>query len=184
MNRVFAVACGVVLAAVSAGVIAGELKSGLEAGKSVPAFNVRDITGPSKGKSLCYRCKYGSQPVVAVFTRSVDGAVESLVKGVDEKVVANKDHKMAAFVVMLTSDADKAEKKLADVAKAKSITATPLTVFEGEAGPDGYNISKDAEVNVMMWVDGKVKVNKAFSKGELKDKDVADLVAETAKILE
>lgn len=32
-----------------------ELKSGLQVGDSAPAFNVRDITGPNAGKSLCYR---------------------------------------------------------------------------------------------------------------------------------
>jgi hypothetical protein len=33
----------------------GDLKSGLQPGDSAGAFNVKDITGPQKGKSLCYR---------------------------------------------------------------------------------------------------------------------------------
>ena len=40
-------ACGVAAAA--------ELQSGLEVGESAGPFNVIDITGPNKGKSLCYR---------------------------------------------------------------------------------------------------------------------------------
>ena len=31
------------------------VKSGLEAGKPATPFNVRDITGPNAGKTLCYR---------------------------------------------------------------------------------------------------------------------------------
>jgi len=31
------------------------IKSGLEVGKSAAPFNVRDITGPNAGKTLCYR---------------------------------------------------------------------------------------------------------------------------------
>jgi hypothetical protein len=31
------------------------LKSGLQVGEYAGAFNVQDITGPNKGKSLCYR---------------------------------------------------------------------------------------------------------------------------------
>jgi hypothetical protein len=31
-----------------------EFKSGLQPGDSTSAFNCRDITGPNKGKSLCY----------------------------------------------------------------------------------------------------------------------------------
>ena len=31
-----------------------ELKSGLQPGEAPSAFQCRDITGPNKGKSLCY----------------------------------------------------------------------------------------------------------------------------------
>jgi hypothetical protein len=41
------VACGVLVAA--------ELQSGLQVGDHAGPFNVKDITGPNKGKSLCYR---------------------------------------------------------------------------------------------------------------------------------
>ena len=45
------------LLAMSVGtMVAGaELKSGLEIGQKAGAFQVKDCTGPSKGKSLCYR---------------------------------------------------------------------------------------------------------------------------------
>jgi hypothetical protein len=32
----------------------GEFKSGLQPGEPASPFNCRDITGPNKGKSLCY----------------------------------------------------------------------------------------------------------------------------------
>lgn len=49
--------CGLVLALLmaTAGVVAAELKSGLQVGDHAGAFNVKDITGPRAGKSLCYR---------------------------------------------------------------------------------------------------------------------------------
>lgn len=34
---------------------AADLQSGLQVGERAGAFNVKDITGPAKGKSLCYR---------------------------------------------------------------------------------------------------------------------------------
>ena len=45
------------LLAISVGtIVAGaELKSGLQVGQSAGAYNVKDVTGPNKGKSLCYR---------------------------------------------------------------------------------------------------------------------------------
>ena len=34
---------------------AADLESGLKIGQSAGAFNVKDITGPAAGKTLCYR---------------------------------------------------------------------------------------------------------------------------------
>ncbi len=36
-------------------IAAAELESGLQVGDFATPFNVKDITGPNKGKSLCYR---------------------------------------------------------------------------------------------------------------------------------
>lgn len=165
-------------------VFAGELKSGLPVGESVPPFNVRDITGPSKGETLCYRCKYGSRPVVTVFTREVNDSVTELVSKIDGVVGKNKDAKMAAFVCVITEDSDKVEKQLEGIAKDKSIKNVPLTIIEGTTGPEEYKLSKDAAVTVMMWVDGKVKVNEAFDKAKLDAKTIEKLVGETKAILE
>jgi len=165
-------------------IAADKVESGLKVGESVGAFNVRDITGPAKGETLCYRCRYGSRPTVTVFTRELNDDVKALVKKIDAKVGDNKDKKMAAFVVVLTTDPDKVEPKLTEFAKKDGVKNTPLTVIEGEAGPEGYKISKDAEVTVMMWVEGKVKATHAFGKGEFKAKSVDGVVADTTKILE
>ena len=180
----FCAALTVCLFAVGAAYAADEVKSGLTVGDGpVPAFNVRDITGPSKGKTLCYRCQYGARPVVTVFTRELTAEVKDLVAKIDEKVGANKDKKMAAFVVVLTEDPDAVEPKIEALAKDSKIKSTPLTIIEGQAGPDGYKISKDAEVTVIMWVESEVKVNHAFAKGKLDKKAVDEIVAETKKIL-
>jgi len=46
----------IAIAVIVAGtVVAADLKSGLQVGDSAGAFNVKDVTGPNKGKSLCYR---------------------------------------------------------------------------------------------------------------------------------
>lgn len=162
---------------------AEELKSGLPVGEDLPAFNVRDITGPSKGTTLCYRCQYGAQPVAAVFTREMSDSVKDLIKKLDGKVGENKDKKMAAFIVVLTEDPDALEPKLVALAKDAQIKNTPLTIVEGVTGPPEYKLSKDAEVTVMMWADNVVKFNQAFAKGKLDKKAVDGVVAETKKIL-
>ena len=55
MRHLTLVAVGLLVACHSVRVSAEELKSGLQPGDSAGAFNVKDVTGPRKGKSLCYR---------------------------------------------------------------------------------------------------------------------------------
>jgi len=45
------------LVVATAGVVlaAEEFKSGLQVGESTSPFFIRDITGPAKGQTLCYR---------------------------------------------------------------------------------------------------------------------------------
>ena len=49
--------CGLLLALLmaTASLMAAELKSGLQVGEHAGFFNVKDVTGPNAGKSLCYR---------------------------------------------------------------------------------------------------------------------------------
>lgn len=55
MRRVLIPSVALLLMSMSAMATAEELKSGLQPGQGTGAFNVKDITGPNKGKSLCYR---------------------------------------------------------------------------------------------------------------------------------
>ena len=47
-SALMAAACGLAVGA-------DEFKSGLQVGDAAGVFNVRDITGPAKPSSLCYR---------------------------------------------------------------------------------------------------------------------------------
>ncbi|MBM4001923.1 MAG: hypothetical protein FJ295_01350 [Planctomycetes bacterium] len=158
--------------------IAAELKSGLQVGASVGAFNVKDCSGPNEGKTLCYRCQYGQRPVVAVFTRRLSDDLTGLVKKIDETVAKNSDKKMAAFVVYLSDEPDSVESKLKGIAKTLNIAKTPLTTFETNEGPDGYKISRDADVTVMMWHNGKVASSRGFAKDKITDKDVEKIISD------
>ena len=156
---------------------------GLAVGEGVAPFYVTDVTGPSAGEKLCYRCRYGSKPVVSVFARKMTPEVAALTKGIDGVVGANADKKMAAFVVLMTDKPEESATALKGVAKDQGIKNTPLTTFDGVAGPDEYKLAKDSEVTVMMWVGGKVAVNKSYKAGELTKEAVEASVKDTAKIL-
>jgi len=156
---------------------------GLEVGSGVAAFYVQDVTGPSAGTKLCYRCRYGNKPVVSIFARDVDANVAELISQVDGVVGENQSKSMAAFVVVLSEDPATQEGTLKKVAREKNIAHTPLTTFEGAAGPSAYKIAQDADVTVMMWVDGKLKVNEALKKSDLNAGKITSVVSKTSEIL-
>lgn len=55
MRRILVPSVALVCAAAGALALAADFKSGLQPGEDAGAYNVKDITGPNKGKSLCYR---------------------------------------------------------------------------------------------------------------------------------
>ncbi|GAB5442759.1 MAG: hypothetical protein Fues2KO_31080 [Fuerstiella sp.] len=163
---------------------AADIESGLQVGDYPPAFYVADVTGPAAGEKLCYRCRYGAQPVVNIFARKMDDNVRKLVKEIDGVVGKNRDNKMSAFVVLLTDEPDAKEGELKEIATSAGIKHTPLTVYENSVGPSKYRIAKDADVTVMMWVESDVKVNHALKGSELNSESIAKIVGDTKKILE
>lgn len=181
--RKFVAFCMMALAATQF-VVAADIKSGLQVDDYPAAFNVTDITGPSAGEKLCYRCQYGARPVVSIFVRQMDENTARLVKEVDAIVAKNsEDKKMAAFVTVLSDDPDAQEVALKKTAEDQKIKHTPLTVFENAVGPAKYKINEKANVTVMMWVDSNVKVNYAFADGELTAEAISKVVKDTEKIL-
>lgn len=182
MKKLFVPATILCLAICGLAVAAEEIKSGLQPGSFPGAFEVLDCSGPAKGETLCYRCRYGQQPVVSIFARNIDDNVTALLKKVDGEIEKNKPLK--AFFVLLTDDAKGSEAKLTELAKKNEIKNVPLTIFEGSKGPDDYELSDKADVTVMMWVNGDVKVNHAFAKGKLNEEASKAIAGETKKILE
>ena len=55
MRTLVAMSAALLVASIGVAASAADLKSGLQVGENGPPFNVKDCTGPKKGKSLCYR---------------------------------------------------------------------------------------------------------------------------------
>ncbi|HQU45264.1 MAG TPA: hypothetical protein PK867_20785 [Pirellulales bacterium] len=80
--RIFSV--GVALMMGVSLVVAAELKSGVQPGDAINPFDVVKCAGSEDdgvglGDKLCYRCKYGSRPMVMVFSRKSDASLAGLV---------------------------------------------------------------------------------------------------------
>ena len=186
MKKSFVALAAMFVASVGFAIAAEKIESGLAKGTGVPPFYVTDVTGPNKdGADLCYRCRYGAQPVVTIFAKEMTDEVAALTKELDGVVAKNRDQKMAGFVVLLADKSDKTAASLKAAAEKNKIEQLPLTIsVDGASGPDGYKLNPKADVTVMMWVEGKVKVSQAFSKGDLNKEAIAKISKETKQILE
>lgn len=149
------------------------VKSGLQPGKMIGAFNVTKCAGAEDdgveaGANLCYRCKNGGRPQVIVFTRDAGKEVAGLVKQLDVAVTKHQENELRAFVNILGNDKkelEKVAKELGNKTHAKSI---PLVVpNEFKNGPENYGLNPKANLTVIIAKGGKVVANHAFAKGKL-----------------
>jgi len=184
-HHIFAALC-VAVALVVGNVYAekkGEtIKSGPQAGQKLAGpFHPLNVTGSKAGEKNCLYCSNGDNPVAMIFAREVTPEVAKLIKKIDEATEKNKGADMGSFVVFCSDDSG-LEKKLKELASENKIKDTVLSI-DNPAGPKGYNVAKDADVTVVLYVKRTAKVNHAFKKGQLNDKAIDKIVSEIPSII-
>ena len=163
------------------------VKSGLQPGDKTYAFQVQDVTGPRKGKTLCYACAFGKHSVINIQTKKLDEQLMMLVKQLDPLVAPAgriKGESKHAFLVYLTEDPEAAEKELEAMAEKLKLKNIPLTIYDELSGPKPYRLARDAEVTVMMWKNAKVTANHAFAAGGLEKGDIKVVLTSALKHLQ
>ena len=176
----------IVAATVMTGTASAEVTSGYQVGESVGAMTVTKVTGNpldgvADGKTLCYRCKMGSRPVVMVFARTADEKLGKLLKKLDEEIEEHASAKLTGFVNMLGTDAESLKKDTADFVKQQGIERIAFVVPKDDSknGPADYKIAPDADLTVVCFKGGKVTANHALAKGQLSDEKI-DAIVEAA----
>jgi len=89
---------------------------------------------------------------------------------------------MGSFVVFL-NDQPELPKKLEVAAKKHKLNHIVLSTFE-PAGPEGFEVSKDAAVTVVLYSEHTVRANHAFRRGELTDKEIEKVLGNVPKIFD
>lgn len=159
------------------------LQSGPQVGQAVPGpFHPLNVTGEHAGEKHCLYCSNGQNPVAMIFAREVSEPLTRLIKKIDAATTKNKGCNMGSFVVFLNDD-ENLQKQLKEMAQRENLQACVLSI-DNPAGPRGYNVSRDADVTVILYRDRKVKANYAFKKGELKETDIERIIADLPKITE
>lgn len=170
--------------AVGLAVAADNPDARISIGDNAGAFRVKDITGPSAGETICYRCQYGRNPVACLFVREITPEVARLIASLDEMVGANKERNFKCFVVLLTADAKAGAKRLAEVAKEYGFKNIPLTMFDTVQCPRVYRISEDAVVTLFQWNNNRFTFNRGFSDAKLSDEDRKAFLAAAKKMMD
>lgn len=169
--------------------LAGDVKSGLQTGSKIGAFNVMKCAGADEdgvkvGDELCYRCRYGSRPQVMVFTRTTNGQVAELAKKLNSAVADNEDKKLSAFINVLGTDKSAAEKSAKALAAEAKTDKVPVVVpVESENGPADYGINPDAEVTVIVALRGTVVASEGFAPGKFNTEAVATVLDDVKSVL-
>ena len=189
MKSLISLSVALALAAGASLAIAAEIKSGLEPGAVIGAFDVLKCAGATDdgvkvGAQLCYRCKYGTRPMVMVFARTPGEPVAKLAQELDSAVAKNSDKQLKAFVNLLGSDREQMEAAAKELGTKNKLANVPVVVpVEFENGPDNYGINPKADVTVIVAKGGKVTANHAFAKGELNEKSIEKILAEVPKLV-
>jgi hypothetical protein len=166
-----------------AAMAAEPVKSGLQPGEQIFAvFEPLNATGPFAGEQHCLVCENGANPVAMVFARSLSPAVASLLGKLDGATGRYHQHEMGSFAVFLSDD-EELIPRLKETARKQSLKHTVLAT-DPPAGPDGFNVSKEADVTVVLYREYRVIANHAFRKGELNDHGIEKILADLPRLVQ
>jgi len=176
------VAVAGVVALTGIGLAGGQLKSGPQVGEKLAGpFHPLNCSGKEEGKKNCLYCENGTSPVAMIFARDTSPELTKLIKAVDEVTEAKSKWNMGSFVVVL-SDKESMPKDLTTLAKDQKLKHTVLAV-DNPAGPEGYNVAKDASITVVLYLRHTVAANHTFrNASDLNAKAIEQIINDVSKI--
>ena len=133
----------------------------LKAGDPVGAFYVTKIAGAKDdgvqpGQELCYRCRYGSRPMVIVFARKRNAKLVQLVKEIDSVIGDKEESQLRGLVAFMGKDVAEVKDNASTFAEQSGAHHVPVAIAkETETGPPNYRLD-DSSVTVFMVKDSKL----------------------------
>ena len=137
--------------------------------------------GVAVGKTVCYTCRAGDEPIFYVFTREPNDSLVKLVKQIEAMVVARKERKAAGVINFLGDPKDeKLRQRIADFGTRHSLQNVSLTITAD--GPK-FVLSDDHEATVILFENGIIRLRTAVERGKFDDEATAAIVRESTAIL-
>ncbi len=161
-------------------------KATLKKGDVVRPFYVTKIAGADEdgveqGQELCYRCRFGSRPMVMVFARETGGQVPKLIEELDKAVDSNQDSQLRGLVTLMGNDAADVKVEANKVAEKTGAKHVPVVVAkETQTGPENYNLNRKDDVTVVVASESQVVATHVFKADKI---DIATVMKEVKSIL-
>lgn len=158
----------------------------LQQGDAVGVFYVTKVAGAEDdgvepGEDLCYRCRYGSSPMIMVFVRDTGGNVVDLLKQIDAAVAAHEDCRLKGLLTLIGEDASKLKEEASKLALSAAVKHVPVVIAkETKTGPLNYKLPGESAVSIVVAKDSQVVNTHFFSVGTI---DVAAVMKEVRQIL-
>jgi hypothetical protein len=158
------------------------LKSGLQPGEKITTiFEPLNVTGEHAGEPYCLICENGLSPVAMIFAREASTPLLELLAKIDETTAKNRNSEMGSFAVFLNKQ-EGLKSQLQAAAQKRNFKHIILAI-DDPTGPEGFKVSSDADITVVLYREHLVKANHSFRKGELTPAAIDKIVADLPKIL-
>lgn len=158
----------------------------LKRGDAIGVFYVTKIAGAvddgvEPGEDLCYRCRYGSSPMVIIFSRTTSGPVVKLASTLDAAVAAHTDARLKGLLTLIGEDVAELKRDADKVAQKASVRRIPVVVAkEAKTGPLNYRLSPDVAVTVVVAKDSQVVSIHTFAADKV---NVSAVMADVTQML-
>jgi hypothetical protein len=133
----------------------------MQAGDPVGVFYVVKVAGAvadgvQPGEELCYRCRYGSSPMVLVFVRDTGGQVVDLVRRIDAALAEHASSGLRGLVTLVGGGAAGLKRQAEKLAQTAAVKQVPVVVAKDSlAGPASYKLSGDVDVTIVIARDSQ-----------------------------
>lgn len=160
---------------------------GLKEGDAIGVFYVTKVAGAVEdgvepGDDLCYRCRYGSQPMVMVFARQTGGKLPELAKQLDAAIAKNEEAKLKGLLTLMGDDAVALKEQGKVIAQTSSVKKLPVVIAKDtKTGPLNYRLSSKDEVTIVLAKDSQVVATHVCSAEKI---DLAAIMGQVSQMLD
>jgi len=158
----------------------------IKKGDSVGVFYVTKIAGAKRdgvkvGQRLCYRCRYGTRPMVMVFARKTGKPLSELVGYLEQTISENQNTKLKGLVTLLGQDLDQLKESVNLLVESTAVEEIPIAIASEQAvRANQYQLPEEADITIILAKDSRVLHTLTFDVDKI---DVAEVQKELNQIL-